>query len=165
MLSRFTSNPGKPHWDVIHRLIRCLKRTLNLSLLYTRYPAIIKGFSDANWCSEPNECRSTGDFVFTMGGAAISWKSKKQTLIAQSLMESEFFALTVAEDEAVWLSFFLRDLLLKELQGTNAIYCDNQATSVVAINSLFNGKKRTIILKHDYLNELIGHGVISVIDV
>jgi len=42
-------------------------------------------------------------------------KSKKQTLIAQSLMESEFFALIVAGDEAEWLSCFLRDLSLKEL--------------------------------------------------
>ena len=59
-------------------------------------------------------------------------KSKKQTLIAQSLMESEFFALTVAGDEVKWLSCFLRDLSLKELQGAITIYCDNQAMSVVA---------------------------------
>ena len=76
--------------------MRYLKGTLNLSLLYTGYPAVIEGFSDASWFSEPDECRSTGGFVFTMGGVAISWKSMKQTLIAQSSMESEFFALTVA---------------------------------------------------------------------
>ena len=63
-------------------------------------------------------------------------------------MESEFFALTVAGDEAECLSCFLRDLSLKELQGAVTIYCDNQATSAVATNSLFNGKKRTIRLKH-----------------
>lgn len=32
-------------------------------------------------------------FVFTFGGAAISWKSSKQTCIARSTMESEFIAL------------------------------------------------------------------------
>ena len=37
--------------------------------------------------------------------------------------------------------------------------------SDVAANSLFNGKKRIIRLKHGYLNELICHGVISVIDI
>ena len=34
MLSRFTSNPEKPHWDAVHRLMRFLKGNLNLSLLY-----------------------------------------------------------------------------------------------------------------------------------
>ena len=80
-------------------------------------------------------------------------------------MKSEFFTLIVAGDEAEWLSCFLRDLLLKELQGAITIYCDNRAMNVVATNSLFNGKKRTIRLKHGYLNEIICHGVISVIDV
>jgi len=50
-----------------------------------------------------------------MGGVAISWKFKKQTLITQSFMELKFFALTIAGDEAEWLSCFLRDLSLKEL--------------------------------------------------
>jgi len=80
-------------------------------------------------------------------------------------MESEFFALTVAGDEAEWLSCFLQDLPLKDLQGAITIYCDNQATSVMAANSLFNGKKQTIHLKHGYLNELICHGFISLIDI
>ena len=44
-------------------------------------------------------------------------------------------------------------------------FCDNQAASVVAANSLFNGNKRTIRLKHGYINDVISHGVISVIDV
>ena len=100
-----------------------------------------------------------------MGGAAVSWKSKKQTMIAQSSMEFEFFALCVAGDEAEWLSCILRDLPLTELQGAITIYCDNQAASAVAANSMFNGKKRTIRLKHGYLRELICQGVISVIDV
>jgi len=38
----------------------------------TGYPAVIEGFSNASWCSKPDQCRSTRDFVFTMGGAAIS---------------------------------------------------------------------------------------------
>ena len=113
MLSRFTSNPGKPHWDVIQRLMRYLKGTLSTSLFYTEYTKVIKGFSNASWCSEPDECKSTGGFVYTMGETAISWKSKKQTAVAQSSMESEFFALAVAGDEAEWLSCFLHDLPLK----------------------------------------------------
>ena len=71
LLSRFSSNPEKPHWNVVQRLMRYLKRTLNLSLLYTGYPVVIEGFSDTSCCLELNECSSTRGFVYTMGGAAI----------------------------------------------------------------------------------------------
>ena len=72
MLSLFTNNPGKSHWDAVQRLIRYLKETLNLSLLYTGYSVVIEGFSDASWCSKTDDCRSIGGFVFTMGEVAIS---------------------------------------------------------------------------------------------
>ena len=76
-----------------------------------------------------------------MGGSTIYWKSKKQILIAQSFIEFEFFALTIVGDEAEWLSCFLQDFPLKELQDVITIYCDNQATSIVVADSLFNKKK------------------------
>ncbi|GJW13118.1 retrovirus-related pol polyprotein from transposon TNT 1-94 [Tanacetum coccineum] len=59
----------------------------------SRHPAVIEGYSDANWISDIKDSRSTSGYVFTLGGAAISWKSSKQTVIAKSTMESEFIAL------------------------------------------------------------------------
>jgi len=41
--SGFTSHRENPYWDVVHRLMRYLKRTMNLSMLYTEYPAMIGG--------------------------------------------------------------------------------------------------------------------------
>ena len=42
---------------------------------------------------------------------------------------------------------------------------DNQATAAVASNDLFNGKKRTVRLKHRAVHDLIKRGIIAVIDV
>ena len=95
--------------------MRYLKVTTGLGLFYTGYPGIIEGYSDASWCLEPDECISIGGFVFIIGGAVISWKSKNQTIIAQSSMESEFFTLCDVGDEAEWLSCFSRDLSLIKL--------------------------------------------------
>ncbi|GJZ63135.1 zinc finger, CCHC-type containing protein [Tanacetum coccineum] len=55
---------------------------------YDRYHTIIEGYSDANWISDIKDSRSTSGYVFTLGGAAISYKSSKQTVIAKSMMES-----------------------------------------------------------------------------
>ncbi|GKE83423.1 hypothetical protein Tco_1557165, partial [Tanacetum coccineum] len=56
------------------------------------YPAVIEGYGDANWISDIKDSRSTSGYVFTLEGAAISWKSSKQTVIAKSTMELEFIA-------------------------------------------------------------------------
>ncbi|KAK4386328.1 Retrovirus-related Pol polyprotein from transposon TNT 1-94 [Sesamum angolense] len=51
-LSRFTSNPSKDHWKGLIRVLRYLKYTSNYGLHYTRYPAVLEGYSDANWISD-----------------------------------------------------------------------------------------------------------------
>jgi hypothetical protein len=109
-LSRYTSNPGEDHWKAIVRVLRYLKYTLNYGVHYTRYLVILEGYSDANWISDTNDTKSTSGYVFTLGGAAVSWKSSKQTCIAKSTMESEFIALDKARKEAGWLRHFLEDM-------------------------------------------------------
>jgi hypothetical protein len=71
-LSRYTSNPGEDHWKAIIRVLRYLKYTLNYGVHYTRYPAVLEGYSDANWISDTNDTKSTSGYVFTLGGVAVS---------------------------------------------------------------------------------------------
>ena len=47
-LSRFTSNLGKDHWKALVRVLKYLKYTQSYGLHYTRYPAVLEGYSDAN---------------------------------------------------------------------------------------------------------------------
>ena len=105
-LSRYTSNPGTDHWKAIVRVLRYLRYTRNYGLHYTRYPEVLEGFSDANWISDVKDSKSTSSYMFTLSGAAVSWRSSKQTVIARSTMESEFIALDKCGEEAEWLRNF-----------------------------------------------------------
>ena len=99
-LSRYTSNPGHDHWKAILRVLVYLKHTKNYGIHYTRYPAVLEGYSDANWISSTKDSKSTSGYIFTLGNGVVSWKSSKQTCIARSTMESEFIALDKAGEEA-----------------------------------------------------------------
>ncbi|KAK2442716.1 putative mitochondrial protein [Trifolium repens] len=46
---RFTSRPSNEHWDAIKRVMGYLKKTMNLGLHYQRFPAVLEGYSDADW--------------------------------------------------------------------------------------------------------------------
>nr|GEV23996.1 zinc finger, CCHC-type [Tanacetum cinerariifolium] len=92
-LCRYTSNPSNAHWKAMTRVLHYLRYSHDYGLHYDRHPAVIEGYNDANWISDIKDSRSTSGYVFTLGGATISWKSSKQTVIAKSMMESKFIAL------------------------------------------------------------------------
>ena len=99
-LSRYTHNPGITHWKAIGRVLGYLKRTSNLGLYYENFPVVLEGYSDASGSTPENENRGTTGWIFTLGGGAISWASKKQTVISHSTMEAEFIALDALAREA-----------------------------------------------------------------
>ncbi|PHU23376.1 hypothetical protein BC332_08483 [Capsicum chinense] len=109
-LSRYTSNPSKTHWMAMKRVLGYLKYTQDYALHYNKHPAILKGYSDANWITESNEVKSKSGYVFAIGGGVVSWKSSKQTCIARFTMKSKFIALDKAGEEAQWLWNFLEDI-------------------------------------------------------
>ncbi|KAL0361314.1 UNVERIFIED_CONTAM: Retrovirus-related Pol polyprotein from transposon TNT 1-94 [Sesamum radiatum] len=162
-LRRFTSNPSKNHWKGLIRVLRYLKYTSNYGLHYTRYPAVLEGYSDANWISDSKDTKSTSGYVFTIGGGAVSWKSSKQTCIAHSTMESEFIALDKAGEEAEWLCNFLEDIpcWTKSVPAI-MIYCDSQSAIGRAQSGMYNGKSRHIRRRHNTIRQLISSGIISI---
>ena len=162
-LSRYTSNPGKDHWEALVRVLRYLKYTITYGLHYTKYPPVLEGYSDANWISDNTETKSTSGYVFTLGGAAISWKSSKQTCIARSTMESEFIALDKAAEEAEWLRNFLEDIPVWHKPVTAiCIHCDSMAAQARAKSNIYNGKSRHIRRRHNTIKRLLSSGVISI---
>ncbi|KAL0378951.1 UNVERIFIED_CONTAM: Retrovirus-related Pol polyprotein from transposon TNT 1-94 [Sesamum radiatum] len=160
-LSRYTHNPNNEHWSALHRLLRYLKGTMNLCLHFNKFPAVLEGFSDANWVTDNDEVSSTSGYVFTLGGGAISWKSSKQTCIARSTMESEFIALELAGQEAEWLRTLVGDMPMWGSSVPVSLHCDSQAAIGIAKNYAYNGKRRHIRIRHSAVRELLKNGIIS----
>ncbi|XP_073024339.1 secreted RxLR effector protein 161-like [Primulina eburnea] len=138
-LSRFTSNPGVEHWKAIIILLRYLRYTRDHGLYYTKYHAVIEGYSDANWISDMKDSKYISGFVFTLEGAAIAWKFSKQTVIARSTMEYEFIALDKCAEEAEWMRHFLEDVQgCEKPLSAICIHCDNQFAIGRAQNKIYN---------------------------
>ncbi|CAM8941689.1 unnamed protein product [Rhodiola kirilowii] len=161
-LARYTSNPSNAHWEALVRVLRYLKHTVNHGLHYTRYPPVLEGYSDANWISNDTE-KATSGYVFTLGGAAVSWKSQKQTCAARSTMESEFIALDKTAEEAEWLKNFLEDIPLWPQPVTAiCVHCDCMAAIGRAKSFMYNGKSRHIRRRHNTIKHMLSIGIISI---
>lgn len=79
-LSRYTHCPKSDYWRALIRVLRCLKYTLNYGLHYIKYLEVLEGYSGAKWILDSTKAKSTSGYVFTLGRAAISWKSTKTNL-------------------------------------------------------------------------------------
>ena len=162
-LSRFTSNPGDDHWKAIIRVLRYLRGTRDYGLHYGRYPAVLEGYTDANWISSKKALKSTSGYVFTLAGAAVSWKSSKQTVITHSTMEAEFVALDKCAEEAEYLRQFLEDIPRWPRPVTAiGIHCDSQSAIGRAQSTMYNGKSRHIRRRHSSIRQLISTGIITI---
>ena len=71
-LSRYTSNLSADHWKAIVKVLKYLRYTRNYGLYYTKYPAVLEGYSDANWISDIKDSKSTSGYVFTLASAVVS---------------------------------------------------------------------------------------------
>jgi hypothetical protein len=134
-LSRITSNPRDDHWRALERVMHNLVGTMDYRIHYFGYPAVLEGYSDENWISDVDEPYATSRYVFTLGDAAVSWRSCKQTILTRSSMEAELAALDTATVEADWLRDLLMDLpIVEKPLPAILMICDNQ-TVIVNVDS------------------------------
>ncbi|GKA71561.1 hypothetical protein Tco_0777700 [Tanacetum coccineum] len=47
------------------------------SLEYSRESLVLEGYTDASWITDQEDYASTSKWIFTLGGGAVSWGSKK----------------------------------------------------------------------------------------
>ena len=146
-LSQFTQNPGPEHWIAVKRVFRYLQGTSNLSLTYggaRSWPQqILTAYTDADYASNPNDWRSILGSTYIIGGAAIGWMSKKQTVTATSTCDSEYVAAAACTRHVTWLRNLLQCLDFPQISATQ-IYCDNQAAISLTKDFQFHAKSKHI---------------------
>ena len=90
VVSRFPQSPCDNHWDAVIRIFLYIKGTPGQGRLYEdRGHTQIVGYTDADWAGSPSDRRSTSGYCVFIRGNSISWKSKKQDVVARSSAEVE----------------------------------------------------------------------------
>jgi len=88
---------------------------------------------------------STSGYCVSIGGNLISWKSKKQSVVARSNTETEYRAMASATYELVWLKQLLQELQFGDVTQMTLI-CDNQVALHISSNPVFHEMTKYIEL-------------------
>jgi hypothetical protein len=104
IVSQFMVAPRSLHYAAVLRILRYLKDTLFHGLHFLSQSSLtLQAYSDADWAGDPTDRRSTTGYCFLLGNSLISWRSKKQSVVARSSIEAEYRALTDTTAELLWL--------------------------------------------------------------
>jgi hypothetical protein len=79
------------HWKVAKHILQYIQATITFGINYAEDSTLyLIGFIDSNWVDDNTNRNSTSGYSLSLGSAPIFWSSKKQAVIALSLVEVEY---------------------------------------------------------------------------
>ena len=81
LAGRYESNPGVDHLTIVKNILKYLKRTKDMFLVYDK-ELVVNGYVDASFDTNPDDSKSQTGYAFLLNGGAVSWCSSKQSVMA-----------------------------------------------------------------------------------
>ena len=85
------------------------------------------GFVNSNYANDKNTQRSTNGHIFFVRGGPVSWSTKRQEMVAMSMTETEYVAVSRAVQQAMWLSSFFDKVSLSQKKLVTLFINNNSA--------------------------------------
>ena len=83
-------------------IFKYLRKTKDVFLIYGGGSELkLEGYIYSSFQSDPNDNKSILEYVFTLNGGVVSWKSSKQSTAADSATQTEYIAASEATKEAI----------------------------------------------------------------
>nr|GEZ81919.1 retrovirus-related Pol polyprotein from transposon TNT 1-94 [Tanacetum cinerariifolium] len=135
IVSRYLANPGKNHWEAVKWILKYLRGTANVGLVYgtnrDNHMDVI-GFVDSDYAKDSDK-------------------------------EAEYMALTEAMKEAIWLKGLLEELGVELNRVT--VNCDNQGAIHLSRNHVFHERTRHINVRYHFIREVLEAKIVKVLKV
>ncbi|KAI3474406.1 hypothetical protein Pfo_029267 [Paulownia fortunei] len=162
-LIRYMAFPKEMHLLAAKRIFRYLQGTSNYGIMYKKGErSDLFGFTDSDYARDPDDRKNTSGYVFMMGSGAVSWSSKKQSIVTLSTTEAEFIAAAACACQAIWLRKILKEVNFKQ-EAPTLIYCDNSSTIKLSKNPVLHGRSKHIDVRYHFLRDLTKDKMIDLV--
>ncbi|GKB73702.1 hypothetical protein Tco_0935114 [Tanacetum coccineum] len=85
--SRFQQNPGECHWTAVKNILKYLRNTKDMFLVYGGNPEAelqVDCYCNAGFETDIDDMKYLTRYVFVLKGSAVDWKSSMYSTIAMS---------------------------------------------------------------------------------
>ena len=127
VVSQFMHRLSEDHMDVVTRILRYLKSSPGKGLIFLKNNQLnVDGYTNTDWAGNVSDRKSTlGYFTFVRGNL-VTWRTKKQKVVALSSAEAEFRGMAKGLCELLWLRRLLMNIGFTPSFEMN-LFCDNKA--------------------------------------
>ncbi|PKU77375.1 putative mitochondrial protein [Dendrobium catenatum] len=159
-LCQHMHNPLLLHFQLLKRVLRYLKGTLEHGLFLPKTNLHLTAYSDFDWAGDQLDRKSTTGYCLFLGSALLTWSVKKQTTVARSTTEAEYRSMAAAATDIIWTRHLCEDFLIS-LPPTE-LFCDNVSAMSIACNPIFHARTKHIEIDHHFIRDSIQAKHISV---
>ncbi|RVW25298.1 Retrovirus-related Pol polyprotein from transposon RE1 [Vitis vinifera] len=104
VVSQYMHSPKESHLEAVYKILRYLKGSPGRGLFFKKSDSKkVEIYTDADWAGSTDDIRSTTGYCTYVWGNLVTWKSKKQSVVARSSVEVEFRAIAQGMCEGLWL--------------------------------------------------------------
>jgi hypothetical protein len=169
-LGHVQTNPNPEHWSVLIGVLRYIKGTLDYGIKYSPSPDAAdtpgvgikpNGYVDSDWAGCVDTRRSTSGYVFFMGGAPVSWSSKRQAVVALSSTEAEYISLACGAQNAMWMKNWLSEVFLPQELPFH-LHGDNLGSISLTETTKGHGLAKHIEIRWHFIRDRVKEGEIAV---
>ena len=161
LMSRFMASPTELHLQAAKRVLRYLKGTIDLGILYRkRGNGELIAYTDSDYAGDIGDRKSTSGYVFLLSDEGVSWSPKRQPVVTLSTTEAELVAAASCACQGVWMRRVLEKLGHFQDKCITML-CDNSSTIKLSKNPIMHGRSKHIDVRFHFLRDLTRDGVIE----
>nr|CAD1840715.1 unnamed protein product [Ananas comosus var. bracteatus] len=147
--------------ETVERILRYLKSTPGKGILFSNHGHLkVEGYTDADWAGSADNRRSTSGYLTFVGGNLVTWRSKKQPVVARSSAEAEFRGMTFGLCELLWLKNLLKELGFGQNEAMK-LHCDNTSAIEIAHNPVQHDRTKHVEIDRHFIKEKLEAGIIT----
>lgn len=161
VVSRFMHQPQITHMEAVLRIIRYLKGTSGHGVLFKPNGNLeIKAYTDADWAGDKGDGRSTSGYFTLVGDNLVTWKSKKQKVVALSSAEAEFRGIARGLAEVQWIKKLLTEIGVSST-NPSSIMCNNKDAIQISENPVQHDRTKHVEIDRHFIKEKLEAGIIK----
>ncbi|KAJ9544763.1 hypothetical protein OSB04_024470 [Centaurea solstitialis] len=168
LTSRYQENPGEAHWVAVKNILKYLRRTKEMFLVFGGFEDEISvtDYTDASFQTDRDDFRSQSGQNLTEWEWGVTTEVRSCgrarskihcSFRRRGAISAEYIPASDAAKEAVWLRNFIADLrVVVSISRLVDIYCDNSGAMAQAKEPREHHKSRHVLRKYHLIREIIG---------
>ncbi|KAA0037929.1 Cysteine-rich RLK (receptor-like protein kinase) 8 [Cucumis melo var. makuwa] len=148
--------------EAVKRILGYLKTTPGKGLMFRKIDRkTIEAYTDLDWTGSVVDRKSTSSYCIFVWGNLLTWRSKKQSVVARSSAEAECRAISLGIYEKIWLQKVLSNLH-RECETPLKLFCDNKAAISIANNPVQHDRNKHDEIDRHFIKERLDSGSICI---